>query len=251
MTGRITARRDEAVFEIVIDRADKHNAMTPRMAEELQEYCLAADTDDDVRVILLYGAGERAFCAGSDIRALDEYPDVWSFRNRVDYATQIRNLRKPCVVALKGWVLGGGLELALGADIRIASQTAQLGAPEVCHGWVGAGGASQLLPRLIGYGRASLLLLSGDPIDAATAHTWGLVDQLVEEGEEMTVARALCKRLAQHSPIALETVKSSIRAALSMPLEAGIRYENEAMTVAFATGNATIGREKFASKKKV
>ncbi len=248
--GRIDLVRADGIATITIDRAEKHNAMTPDMAEALHGACRDADRDDAVRVVLLRGAGERAFCAGSDLHSLDVYPDAWAFRNRLDYATQVRNLRKPCVAALKGWVLGGGLELALGADIRVAARSARFGAPEVTHGWVGAGGASQLLPRLVGYGRASMLLLTGDPIDAETAAEWGLVEQLVDDGNEESAAYALCARLAEHTPIALETVKSSIRAALSMPLEAGIRYENDAMTVAFASGNSDAGRAAFGARKK-
>ncbi|MCC6947284.1 MAG: enoyl-CoA hydratase/isomerase family protein [Bradyrhizobiaceae bacterium] len=250
MSGRIILSRSGPVAEILIDRPDKHNAMTPSMAVELREICRVVERDDAIRTVVLAGAGNRAFCAGSDINALDEYPSVWHFRNRVDYATQIRNLSKPCVAALKGWVLGGGLELCLGADIRIAATSARFGAPEVTHGWVGAGGASQLLPRLIGYGRASLLLLGGEPIDAQTAKDWGLVEKLVSDGQELDRARKVAEQLARHTLVALQTVKSSIRCALSTPLEAGIRYENEAMAVAFALGNAETGRAKFKERKK-
>ena len=245
MTGRIRLTRNGVLAEITIDRPQKHNAMTPAMATELQAACREVDEDDAIKAVVLAGAGQRAFCAGSDLDALSEYPSIWHFRNRVDYATQVRNLTKPCVAALKGWVLGGGLELCLAADIRVASPTTRLGAPEVVHGWVGAGGASQLLPRLIGYGRASMLLLSGEQFDAQTALSWGLVDVLASENGELDAARELAMKLSKHSAIALQTVKAAIRCAHSMPLDAGIRYENEVMALAFALGNSNDGIEKF------
>jgi len=237
--------KNGAVAEICLDRPAKHNAMTPAMAERLEQVCADINRDDAVRCVIIHGAGDKAFCAGSDIRALDEYPDVFAFRNRVDYSTALRSVRKPVIAALKGWVLGGGLELALSADIRIASATARLGAPEVGLGWVGAGGASQLLPRLVGYGKALYLLLDGEPIDAEQAYAWGLIEKLVPAGDELTAARTLAAKWSTHSAVALETVKAAVRHSMSAGLEPGIRYENEVMSLAFALGNDAKGRAGF------
>jgi enoyl-CoA hydratase/carnithine racemase len=106
------------IAELVLNRPAKLNAVTPQMAFRLDELCRTLDRDAAVRVVLLRGAGDRAFCAGSDINAVLEYPSHWTFRNRVEYAATIRNLRKPVIAALHGWVLGGGAEMALSADIR-------------------------------------------------------------------------------------------------------------------------------------
>jgi enoyl-CoA hydratase len=165
----------------------------------------------------------------------------------VDYATELRTIRKPVIAALKGWTLGGGLELALSADVRIAAPSTRIGAPEVGLGWVGAGGASQLLPRLIGYGRALQLLLGGEPIDATRAAEWGIVEIMAEEGQEESVALDLARRWARHTSVALQTVKAAVRQSMSTSLEAGLRYENEVMTLAFALGNDAAGRERFAA----
>lgn len=245
MSETVLLTRTGPVAEICLNRAEKHNAMTPAMAERLAQVCFEINRDDEIRCAVIYGAGDKAFCAGSDIRALDEYAGVFAFRNRIDYATELRTIRKPVIAALKGWVLGGGLELALSADVRIASSTARLGAPEVGLGWVGAGGASQLLPRLVGYGKALYLLLDGAPVDGARALAWGLIEDLVPAGEELAAARALAQRWAGHSTVALQTVKAAVRHSMSAGLEPGIRYENEVMALAFALGNDAKGRAAF------
>jgi enoyl-CoA hydratase len=234
MTDHVRLTIEDSIAEIVLDRPEKLNAVTPEMAAAITLHCAAVDRDPAVRVVLLRGAGERAFCAGSDLNALAKYPDAWSFRNRVEYSTAVRNIRKPVVAALKGWVLGGGLETALGADIRVAGQGAKFGCPEVKRGWVGGGGASQLLPRLIGYGQAMRLLLTGDTIDAAEAKSLGLVEEVVADGAVEARARAICAQLAAYNPVAVEAVKAAVRMALQAPLDAGLRYENEMNTLCFA-----------------
>lgn len=225
--GAIRVTHEGAVARLVIDRPRKHNAITPAMARDLAAACAALDADDAVRVVLLTGGGEKAFSAGSDMNALGEITDLWAFRNRVEYAAVVRDMRKPVIALLRGWVLGGGLEIALGADIRIAGTSAKFGAPEVTRGWVGGGGASQMLPRLVGYGQAMRLLLSGDTIDAARALAIGLVEEVVEDDALDAHATALAQRIATFSPLATQAVKAATRAALSMPLDAGIRHENE------------------------
>ncbi|CAM5190327.1 Enoyl-CoA hydratase OS=Castellaniella defragrans OX=75697 GN=HNR28_002552 PE=3 SV=1 [Castellaniella defragrans] len=245
MSGKVTLAVADGIAEITLDRPEKLNAVTPGMAAELEAHCREVDRIDAVRVILIKGAGERAFCAGSDLNALAEYKTPWHFRNRVEYATVLRNVRKPVVAELHGWVLGGGAELALSADIRVAGRSMRCGFPEVTRGWVGGGGASQLLPRLIGYGPAMKLLLLGEPIDAEEAFRLGLVEFLVEDDQLAERARAIATRLAAFSPVAVEAVKSSVRAALSSSLDAGLRYENEMNTLCFTAGDHLEGIRAF------
>lgn len=245
MPEQIILNREDFVAEIIINRPEKMNAMTPDMIETLGKICREVDRDDAVRVVLLRGAGERAFSAGSDLHALVAYPSIWDYRNRVDYATLVRDIRKPVVVALKGWVLGGGLEMALGADIRVAGKSAKFGTPEVIRGWVPGAGATQLLPRLIGYGRAMRLMLTGETISSQQAEAFGIVEYLVEDTAVDDTAMAVCRTLAKHSPIAVQAVKAATRAALSMPLEAGLKYENEMTTLCFAAGNYQEGVQAF------
>ena len=237
------------VAEVLLDRPAKHNAITPTMAAELARVARALDADDAVRVVLLRGAGERAFCAGSDLNSLAAYPSTWAFRNRVEYATAIRNIRKPVVAALQGWTLGGGAEMALGADIRIAAEGTRFGFPEVTRGWVGGGGASQLLPRMIGAARATRMLMLGDPIDAATAERLGLFDQVVAPAALLDAARAMAARLAAFSPVAVQAVKASVRMAMEAPLSAGLTYENEMNVLCFSAGDHLEGIRAFAEKR--
>ena len=149
------------------------------------------ELDSEVRCVLVRGAGERAFCAGTDLHTLDDFADAWAWRNSINYALEFNAFRKPLVAAVKGWAFGGGFEIALNCDIRVASKTAKFAAPEVKHGWLGAGGFSQRLTRLVGYGQASRILLTGKPIDAQEAYRIGVVEFLVGEGEELAEGRRL------------------------------------------------------------
>lgn len=249
MTTEITYTVADFVAEIVLNRPAKHNAMTPEMAATLLEVCGKADKDDAVRVVLLRGAGDRAFCSGSDLNSLAKYPSPWHFRNRVIYENAIRGIRKPVIAALKGWVLGGGGEMALAADIRVSGRSAKWGFPEVVRGWVGGGGASQMLPRLVGYGQAMRMLLTGDHIGAEEAYRLGLCEILVDDAEVETTARDLCKKIAGFSPVAAQSVKAAVRAALSTSLEAGLRHENELNTLCFSAGDHMEGINAFNEKR--
>jgi len=249
MSGKVSVTIDQQVATIVLDRPDKHNAITPAMAAQLAAICKDVDTNDEVRVVLIRGAGERAFSAGSDLKALAEDRGVWAFRNRIEYAAVVRDIRKPVIALLHGWVLGGGLEIALAADVRVAGRSAKLGAPEVTRGWLGGGGASQIIPRLAGAGRAMHLLLSGDPVDAAQALQMGLVEEVVDDALAGARAIELALRIASHSPIATQAVKAAVRAALEMPYSAGIRYENELHVVCMQARDAAEGLSAFAQKR--
>jgi enoyl-CoA hydratase len=224
------------VAEVRLNRPEKINAVTSEMAADIARICAEADGNPEVRVVLITGEGPRGFCAGSDLNSLAEYPTLLAYRNRVEYSAAFRNLRKPAVSALSGWVLGGGAEIALSTDIRIADTTARIGFPEVRNGWVGGGAATQLLPRLVGYGQAMYLQLTGEPIGAERALQIGLVEEVVAVGAARSRAREICEGLARLKPAAVESVKAAVRAALSMPLEAGVRYENELTTLCFAEG---------------
>ncbi len=249
MDDEVQLVRDGFVAEIVLNRPAKMNAVTPAMAATIERLCTELDRDDQVRAVLLRGAGDRAFCAGSDLNALADYSSAWAFRNRVEYASAVRDMRKPVVAALHGWVLGGGAEMALSADIRVMGRGARMGFPEVVRGWVGGGGASQMLPRLVGYGQAMKLLLTGDPIGAEEAHRLGIVEYLVEDQDVAAEARALCQKFAGFSPVAVESVKASVRMALSSSLPAGIRYENEMNTLCFSAGDHMEGIRAFQQKR--
>lgn len=239
----------DGVGLLTLDRPEKLNAITPEMAGQLAELLERAQRDEDVRALVLTGAGERAFCAGSDIRSLDRYPTPWSFRNRADYCDALRACRLPIVCAINGLALGGGLELALSADIRLAASTARLGAPEVKLGWIGGGGMSALLTHSIGMSNAALMLMTGDPIDANQALRWGLVSEVLEPDVLLARARCLAATIAARPPIAVEVAKANLRAAYAMSLEDAVRYERDLQTLCLHTDDASEGRAAFAEKR--
>jgi len=249
MSGHVDLSVADGVGRISLVRPEKHNAITRDMARELQRICREIDDNDAIRVATIAGAGEKAFSAGSDLNALADISRIWDFRNRVEYAAVVRDIRKPVIAGLKGWVLGGGMEIALAADVRVAGRSARIGGPEVVRGWVGGGGASQMLPRLVGYGRAMHMLLLGDPVDAETALRIGLVEELVDDAEVLPRLAEIAARLASFSPTATQSVKASIRAALSMPLEAGLKYENEIHVICMSDKDRIEGIKAFQERR--
>jgi enoyl-CoA hydratase/carnithine racemase len=240
---------EAAVALVTIDRPAKLNSVTQEMSDRLVEVIEALNDDDAVRVVILTGAGERAFCAGSDIQTLDKYATPWDFRNRIDYCDAIRACRKPVIAAVKGYAFGGGLETALSCDIRLASSTATFAAPEITLGWIGGGGMSAFLAASIGPSNAAIMLMTGQPIDASTALRWRLVTEVDEPGDLLARARELDAHIASRQPIAAETAKANLHAAANMPQEAAIRYERDLQTVTFATEDAYEGRAAFAEKR--
>lgn len=234
---------------ITLNRPAKLNAVTQEMSDALVVLARWCNETDDVRVVVLTGAGSRAFCAGSDIAELDKYASPWAFRNREDYCDSLKVLRKPIIAAVNGYALGGGLETALICDIRLASTTAKLAAAEVKLGWIGGGGMSALLARSIGPGNAAVMLMTGDPIDAQQALAWGLVSELLEPDALLPRALELAETIASRAPIAVETAKANLAAAANMPLEQAVAYERDIQTVCFATADAAEGRAAFAEKR--
>ncbi|MFY0647621.1 enoyl-CoA hydratase/isomerase family protein [Sulfitobacter geojensis] len=220
--------------EIILDRPTKHNALTPQMYRDIGVCCAQANDTDAAHVVIFRGAGERAFCAGSDITALEGYEDFWAWRNRFDYLPPILGLRKPSIAAVKGWALGGGLEIALACDLRVVAPSSIFAAPEVTLGWSGAGGAAQHLTRMCGYGQAMKVLLTGARFDAAEADRMGMVEYLVEDGDELSQAREIAATIAGHSTVATQAVKSAVRRAMDLTVDQGLRNENELMSLCFA-----------------
>jgi enoyl-CoA hydratase len=249
MTGRVELSIADGVGHILISRPEKHNAITRDMANQLRDICREIDDNDQISAATIAGAGERAFSAGSDLNALADIAQIWNFRNRVEYAAVVRDIRKPVIAGLKGWVLGGGMEIALAADIRIAGRSARIGAPEVTRGWVGGGGASQMLPRLVGYGQTMKMLLLGDAVDADAALRIGLVEEVVDDAEVLPRISELAARVASFSPTATQAVKAAVRAAMSTTLEAGLRYENEIHVICMSDKDRLEGIKAFQEKR--
>jgi len=242
---------DEGIATITLDRPAKRNAVTPEMGRELARLAREANGDPQVRAVVLTGAGDVAFCAGSDVASLPPDATFWEVRNRdLDYTYALRTIRKPLLAMIRGYALGGGLELALMCDIRYADETASFGAPEVRLGWTPGGGASQLLPRLVGYGHALELMLTGRRVDAARALEIGLVERVLPAGELEDAVYGLAREIAELSPIAVEAVKQAVRISLSTPPEVGMQAENELFALCFASEDHREGIRAFLEKRR-
>ena len=233
---------------ISIDRPGKLNALTSSMVSELAAIVDRVNADKLLRAVTLTGSG-RAFCVGSDIGELDRYSTAWEFGTREDYGDVLRCLRKPAIAAVNGYAFGGGLELALACDIRVASRNASFAAPEIKLGWIGGSGQCALLSRSIGASNAAQMVLTGDPVDADTALAWGLITKLVDPGDLVAVAMEVAKTIALRAPIAAETAKANLRAAWDLSIDAAVDYERRLQTICFATKDAAEGRAAFRERR--
>ncbi|MFI6830324.1 enoyl-CoA hydratase/isomerase family protein [Kribbella sp. NPDC050241] len=247
--GRIAFEQDGYVGLLTLDRPAKLNAATRSMSAELLELIPKIDEDASIRAVVVTGAGDRAFSVGSDIGELDRYDGPWHFRNRRDYCDALRALRTPVIAAINGYAYGGGLELALSCDIRLASSSASFAAAEIKLGWIGGGGVTALLAASVPASDAAMMLLTGDPIDAAEALRIGLVSQVLPPSEVLPAATELAHRIAARPPIAAQAAKANLRAAWSMGLEQAIQYERELQAVALGTRDAAEGRAAFAERR--
>jgi enoyl-CoA hydratase len=241
----------DAVATITINRAEKRNALSNAVRADLIAAVDALRADDAVRVIVLTGAGDKAFVAGADIgefaeRTPIQQRDVMAERRIFD---EMANCPKPTIAAINGFALGGGCELALACDIRVAAESARLGQPEIKLGIIPGGGGTQRLPRLVGTGNAMRLILTGELIDAREALRIGLVDVVVPDAELKTRVTEMARAIAAHSPVALRLAKAGIRAASEMSLDAGLAFERELFITAFSSEDKTEGVAAFLEKR--
>jgi enoyl-CoA hydratase len=241
---------EHAIGTITIDRPQKLNTITKAMGERLRSLCEEINRNKSVRVVVLTGEGEKSFSAGSDIEVLDDYGSPWDLRNREDYCIAIRSIRKPVIAMVNGYAIGGGMELALHADFRIASRNAKFGAGEIKLGWIGGSGSTQLLPRIVGAGKAAEMVLTGRMLSAEEALQVGLVEQVVNFSDLRRTVYEIASTIAGYSPIALENAKLALRAAMNMPLDAGLQYENSLFSFCFTTEDAQEGKTSFKEKRK-
>lgn len=241
--------RDGAIATITLQRPGKLNTVTAAMGRQLFAIAAEVNDDDAVRAVILQGTGDRAFSAGSDVKVLDDYGTNFQLRNRPDYCTAIWTIRKPVIASIRGYCIGGGLEMALSCDIRVASETARFGAGEIKLGWHGGAGNTQLLPRLVGYGKAMEMVLTGDLIDAAEARADGLVQRLVPDADLDATTRALAERIAGNAPIAVVLAKHLVRMSESTAVDVGLRWENDLFAYCMTTQDAAEGRAAFAEKR--
>ncbi|MGB1656381.1 MAG: enoyl-CoA hydratase/isomerase family protein [Longimicrobiales bacterium] len=245
-------KRDDHIAVITLNRPDKLNALNSEVRRILRDTFDELEQDDDVRAVVIHGTGEKAFVAGADItefaaRTAEEQREVYA-RRRI-YET-VADFPKPVLCAIHGFCIGGGSELALACDIRVADRTARISQAEIRIGLIPGGGGTQRLARLVGRGWASIISLTGDFIEAEEAHRIGYIDVLVDEGEHLTRALELAGRMTRWSPVSLRLAKDAIRAAFELPLEEGLVYEKERFLDAFASEDGREGVSAFMEKRK-
>ena len=243
--------RDGAIAILTIDRPEKRNALNAAVRRELIAALDELREDAEVRVLVVTGAGDKAFIAGADI---GEFAERTPLEQRAAMTgrrvfDEIAAYPKPVIAMINGFALGGGCELALACDLRVAADTAKLGQPEINLGIIPGGGGTQRLPRVVGTGQAMRLILSGEIIDAAEALRIGLVDLVHPAADLRAKTLELARGMATKSPVALQMAKSAVRAAAEMPMAAGLAYETELFATCFASDDKREGVAAFLEKR--
>jgi enoyl-CoA hydratase len=249
----IRCETTDGVATVTLNRPDVLNAMNQAMRGELGRCFAGLGDDDDVRAIVVTGAGQRAFSAGADIREFAEPQPPVRFREqrrRLDFRQAMDRCAQPIIAAISGYALGGGLELALACDIRIAGEDAQLGLTEINLAIIPGGGGTQRLPRLVGRGKALEMILTGARIGAAEALRIGLVERVVPAAEALTHALELARAIAHKAPVALRYAKEAVVKGLELPLADGLRLENDLATLLRTTEDRLEGARAFLEKRK-
>ena len=243
----------DGVAIVTLNRPDVHNAMNETMRRELTRCFQGLAIDDEVRVIVVTGVGERAFSAGADIREFVEPAPPTRFREqrkRVDFRQAMDQCWQPIIAAIRGYAFGGGLELALACDIRLASDDAQLGLTEVNLAIIPGGGGTQRLPRVVGRGKALEMILTAARIPAAEALRIGLVERVVPADRLQAEARDLARTLADKAPVALRYAKEAVVKGLELPLSDGLRLEADLSALLRTTDDRFEGARAFLEKRK-
>ncbi|MCQ4212267.1 enoyl-CoA hydratase/isomerase family protein [Streptomyces longispororuber] len=253
----VAVRRHENghVAELVLDRPKAMNAVSSDMARSIGAACAWLEGPDgrDVRAVVVTSSHERAFCVGADLKERNSFSDAELVRQRpVARAayTGVLELPMPTIAAVHGFALGGGFELALACDLIVADATAVVGLPEVSVGVIPGGGGTQLLPRRVGAARAAELIFSARRVEAAEAGALGLVDQVVEAGQDRAEALALAARIAANSPVGLRAAKRALRLGHGLDLRAGLDVEDAAWRSVAFSGDRAEGVAAFNEKRK-
>ncbi len=247
----VTLEREGAVAVVTIDHPPA-NALSRLVVDGLLRALDAAVADAAVRALVLTGAGDRFFVAGADIREFQASSEATRSWIAAGQALTLRmgRARLPIVAAINGFALGGGLELAMACDIRVAAAGVRMGQPEVNLGLIPGWGGTQRLPRLIGRGPALALLLTGEPVDAARALELGLVHEVAPAESVRDRARAWAERLAAQAPVAVAAIKLAVAEGLDRPLEEGLAAELDGFMTTFGSADAHEGVAAFLGKRR-
>ena len=245
--------KSEGIAIITINRPDALNALNAETIDEILQCLEDIAKDDNVRAVILTGAGPKAFCAGADIKAMKGMTALDARKlSQMGYklCKAIENLEKPVIAAINGYALGGGLEVAMACDLRIASEKARMGQTEINIGLIPGWGGTQRLPRLVGKTLAKEMVFTGKMIDAQTAYQRGLVNKVVPPEQLMDAAKEIAKELASKAPVALKLSKMLINYGLETDLDTALVLEREAFGVVASTEDLQEGVSAFLEKRK-
>lgn len=250
----IVLERDGATALITLNRPKQLNALNQTVIGELSAALDELAADESVRALILTGSGDRAFAAGADISELAEMDSATQGRLMAKRShllgRKMADLPKPIIAAVNGFALGGGLELALACDFRLASETAQVGLPEVTLGIIPGWGGTQRLPRLVGPGMAKLLMMTGERIDAAEALRIGIVERVYPQAELLDAAKQLAQKLAGLPPLSIAAVKHAVNHGLNMSLDDANMFEAGLFAELTVTQDSKEGTRAFLEKRK-
>lgn len=250
----ILYEKSEGIATITINRPELRNALTQALMAELGHAINQAESDEDVMVLILTGAGDRSFVAGADIKEVGKRDTLTELgpksRLRRDVLSRLDHLLKPSIAAVNGYALGGGCELALACTLRIAADSARFGQPEINLGIIPGLGGTQRLARIVGKGRAMELILTGELIDAQEAYRIGLVNKVVPAENLMEEARTLAKKLAAKPPLALRAAKDAVDYGSDMSLAVALEFENRLFAIVSGSADKAEGVAAFLEKRK-
>ncbi len=249
----ILFERRDGIAYVTLNRPEVLNARNRQMREELIHAVTAIRQDPEARVVIITGAGERSFSAGRDLKeAAQEKVGVVAARQaklEISDTEMIARLNKPVIAAINGFALGGGCELALACDIRVAVEEAKLGLPEVSRGMIPGSGGTQRLSRVVGLGKALELILTGSVIDAMEACRIGLVNKVVPRDGLMAAAEEYARAIAAKAPIAVVFAKEAVREGYEMTLDEGLRLETDLSALLRTTDDIKEGARAFVEKR--
>ncbi len=246
----ILIEREEPIATAIINRPDKLNALNWDLIAELADELEKLDRDDAIGCIVLTGAGDRAFAAGADIAEMSDASTMSMATGSFENWDRIRRIHKPIIAAVGGFALGGGNELAMHADIIIASEKAKFGQPEILLGIMPGAGGTQRLAHTVGKYKAMEMCLTGDQFTAQDMLAAGLVNKVVPEGQHLDEAKEMARKIASRGPLAARMTKEAILMAFETPLQVGLQYEKRLFAMLFSTEDQKEGMRAFMEKRK-
>jgi enoyl-CoA hydratase len=253
----IICDKRERIGYITLNRPEMANAVNTQMAQEMVDACQKIKQDESIKVVIITGTGDEAFCSGEDLKQfhssltgeVSSLVEIKGFTLPSSITTAVMAVDCPLIAAINGDALGIGLALALSCDLRIASDKSLLGVPDTAHGYISGNGITQWLPRIVGRGKALEMILTAEPIDAQEAYQIGLVHKIVPPKEVIPEAEKLAMKIASRAPIALRYAKEAVHKGMDLTLEQGLRLEYDIYLILHTTKDRTEGIKAFLEKR--